>query len=215
MTREAAASAKALRQHSQRVIDQLGLPFNTHLPEVGQAKYSRSTQEISGRALALHAVVAVSYGFPASEALSWIMSEGLMPSLTREERMFLQGNQTSANRFQMQAEALWVFAWVLGKYPSFDLLKRAPEDLVEHFPDLRKKEHAEAWRGDAALVDPGQLGQWLDLAYCLHWSIREKAIADQKADKVAGVLPASIIERRRALEWLCHEGDWDSVSLDT
>lgn len=208
-------SNQASRQRSRQVIDGLGLPFNSRLPAIEGAQYARSKDDVCKRALALQAVVAVSYGFPASDAHAWLISEGLVPSLTRDERVFLQGGRGEASLFQLQAEALWVLAWALGKYPTFDLLQRAPDDLVRHFPDLKKKEPADSWKASASLIDAGELDQWLDLAYCLHWSIRERSMRGDSSLQIGSIHAQSVVERRRALEWLCNEGDWDKAALDT
>ncbi len=58
-----------------------------------------------------------------------------------------------------------------------------------------------------------EIAKALDLAYCLHWSIRDAEIHGREIPRVLS--PNVIIQRRKALEWMFSEENWDEVTLDT
>ncbi len=65
----------------------------------------------------------------------------------------------------------------------------------------------------ARLRSDDQIVSAADLAYCLHWAIRQSELEGKRPP--GKVPPYVVVERRRALEWLLSDEDWDDVPLDT
>lgn len=81
------------------------------------------------------------------------------------------------------------------------------------FPDLKKEEDSKTFMLKGEIRTLEEIASACDLAYCLHWSLRQ---AQHEEKPVPGkAAPHVIIERRRALEWLISSEPWDEVSLDT
>jgi hypothetical protein len=68
-------------------------------------------------------------------------------------------------------------------------------------------------RGALALRPTTEIAAAADLAYCLHWAVRDARLNDRRAP--SGLEELEVMERRRALDWLLGNDDWYSVSLDT
>lgn len=203
----------AIRAHSLSKAEALGYPVNSSLPMLDETLALRPHVEIVTRALALHSVVAASCGLPAKRSLEWLLQEGLIDRLTLREREFLQGHNLNNLAFQLQSECLWVFSWVLKSIKILDFDHPCEDHLVTLYPDLLRGESSEKWRSANQLRNIAEIVEACDLAYCLHWAVNH-ALLERK--KLPGRLSSpAIIERRRALEWMLGDMEWDAVPLDT
>jgi hypothetical protein len=162
----------------------------------------------------LYAAIAVSYGFDGTRALAWLRAEGVDAELTAVERGFLSGQYPKEKQaLQDLVEALWALTWALGIGGRMDFARPCPDDFVDLFPDVKKDEPAAGFRSRASLRKTEEIAQALDLAYCLHWALRE---AELRGKRIPGkVHPYVVIERRRALEWILSDEAWDEITLDT
>jgi hypothetical protein len=70
--------------------------------------------------------------------------------------------------------------------------------------DFRKKAHPRPLEQVVAACD---------LAYYLHWAIRQAELSGKQPP--GNLKSYVVVERRRALEWLLSKEDWDEVPLDT
>jgi hypothetical protein len=112
-----------------------------------------------------------------------------------------------------RVEAIWVFAWAGTLAPALDFGEACPNTLVKLFPDLLHNESSDGFRGRFKLRTNEEVAAQCDLAYCLHWSIRDAVL---NGVRPPGKLhPLFVIERRRALEWCLSTVDWDDVPMDT
>jgi hypothetical protein len=202
-----------LRNASHSEARRLGYATNPSLPLLDANLCLRLKNQITLRALTLHCVVAASHGFPKERSLEWLHREHLTDSLAPKERAFLIGPVTDAIQFQVQGECLWVFAWVLGRVERLDFAQPAPDYLVTLYPDLKKSESSAQWREHLSLRPQAEVLAACDLAYCLHWAINQSRVNGRK--RTASLKPYVIVERRRALEWLLGQAEWDDVELDT
>jgi len=202
-----------IRRASLTEAKRLGYGTNPALPllEVNLAVLPQ--EDIVSRALALHCVVASSYGFPKHRNLKWLQQEMLVDALTAEENIFLDSSTRQSTQFQIQGECLMVFAWVLGKVQRLDFAKPAEGSLVHLYPDLKKNESSAQWQKAVASRSTDEVVAACDLAYCLHWAINQARV-DARA-QVGSVKPYLIVERRRALEWLLGREQWSDIELDT
>lgn len=60
-----------------------------------------------------------------------------------------------------------------------------------------------------------ELAAELDFHYCLHWHAREAELHDREDSLPAPIDQELVRERRRPLEWLFADEDWEEITLDT
>jgi hypothetical protein len=137
--------------------------------------------------------------------------EQLLAHLTHGEKLFLSGADSSVGLFKMQVEALWALSWCLSLVPALSFADPCSASFVSMLPDLKAGEAGATLREKAHLRALLDISKVRDLAYVLHWGLRQSALDGRPAP-----LPEYVVaERRRALEWLLSEEPWDQVSLDT
>ena len=112
-----------------------------------------------------------------------------------------------------QVEGVHAFAWSLKFVASLDFDDFCTDDLVKLIPDLKAGESSASFRARAKLRGPEEIGSACDFAYCLDWAVVNASLGNKE---LPGPIGAYVItERRRALEWMLADEDWDEVSLDT
>jgi len=203
-----------IRERTRKQIERLGYRFNPSLPILDPVETTRTVDETVGRILALYACVACSYGFAKRTALDWLEREGQIDSLSESERLYLQGKaETKRAAIQWQVEALWALTWATGYHDELDFSDSCPDSFIGIFPDLKASAASNAFAQRCELRGNENIAEMLDLAYCLHWAVRDQELmGKQGSDKI----PSQVIEeRRRGLEWLVGDEDWDHVPLDT
>ena len=173
----------------------------------------RSVEEILDRLLCLNAVAAVAHGFDREKASAWLSQEGLLDNLTQGEHSLLLSGAGNLDAFKVQVEGMWALAWVANIVAVLDPWRGCDPRFVTMLPDLKKAESSSTFRRSARLRNETEIGVECDLAYCLHWTLRE---AEMKGDRPPkGITPYVVVERRRALEWAIGIDAWDMISLDT
>lgn len=203
-----------IRKRSMKIASELGYPVNTSLPLLEEESLTRTPLEIINRLLCLHVTAASAYGFDRSTARAWLQREGAWDALSPTERHFLNVGGDSANRFKLQVEAAWALAWALQLVSTLDFSKECDNTFVSVLPNLKISEQSEQLRENATLRVESDITKECDLAYCLHWAIRQAQLDGNSPP--GNVAPYVIEERRRALEWLLAGGvGWDDVVLDT
>jgi hypothetical protein len=84
---------------------------------------------------------------------------------------------------------------------------------VLRLPDLKGNASSADFQSNAKLRPDEEIAAACDLAYCIHWAVRQSHL---KGVKMSGkVQPYVVVERRRALEWLLTDASWEEVALDT
>ena len=209
--------ATALRESTKSTVESLGYQFNPNLPVLDEVQVQRNCTEVSNRILSLYACVACAYGFSKATAIEWLKREQLWESLTESERQFLEGRaESSTSTIQWQVEALWSLTWTAGYHDDLDFSRPCPDSFIQLFPDLKKGEDTASFKAKCQLRPSEAIIEKLDLSYCLHWAVRDFELSGRETgrgpNKVEGQV---IVERRRALEWIISDDDWDDVSLDT
>jgi hypothetical protein len=202
-----------IRKNSLIEVATLGYRTNPGLPFLEASAEARPINEIISRALALHTVIAVSFGFATSNAISWLHQHGLSGALSPRERAFLHSPGFDHVLFHPQIEALWAFAWVFGRILKLDFSEPCGDNLVALYPDLQKNEDIKQWSSLISIRSTIEIFSACDLAYCLHWAINQGRIDGNLP--TSRLHPQGVIERRRALEWILGSDDWDNVLLDT
>jgi hypothetical protein len=206
------SSLKQIRSNSLREAKRLGYPVNSELPLLGVHHTLRSTRELASRILCMTAVVAAAWGYPRGKALKRVLDEKLTSELTQSETDFLNGGGDEL-QVRWQVEGLWALAWCANFVVELDFEVECSDTLVTLLPDLRSSESAAPYYDRVALQDRTAIISKCDLAYCLHWAIRDAAVRGQRAP--GSLQPIRVVERRRALEWMVGQDDWDTAALDT
>ena len=206
---------KEIREASRERAQALGYPFNPTLPVLDPAVVTRSSNQVLDRILTLNACAAYAYGFPGQEALSWLDQENLSSCLTKPEADFLAG-KGNANRitFKWRPEAIWALMWAAGYVDDLDFGQSCSDELVKMLPDLKIQASSETFRQNCNLRSAEAVVPMVDLAYCLHWAVREERLRGL-GNKPGRVQSQVIVERRLSLEWLICEESWEEISLDT
>ena len=203
---------RQVRAKSLAQAKKLGYSTSDHLPLIDEHSEVRSAEELANRMLCMNVVLAVASGYSRDEAVRWLSEENLVSALAKSEKTFLQGN-CSDTEIQLRAEALWALAWCAGLVRTLDFAKPCNDTLVTFFPNLKTSDRSTVFRTSLTLRDREALVAQCDLAYCLHWSVRD---ALMNGKRPPGKLhPIYIVERRHALEWVLSKHDWDEVPLDT
>jgi hypothetical protein len=209
-------TTEAIRERTKKRVEELGYASNPYLPVLDQCTIRRSGSEITGRMLALHACIASSCGFPKDKACEWLKRENLTPYMSDRESKYLNSmTEEQRTDIQWHVEALWALAWAGGYHDMLNFNTACSDSLVTLFPDLKRNDSSDAFIANFALRPTEELSEILDLAYCLHWAIREEQLTGKRQTPVTKIPDQVIVERRRALEWLTSEEDWDYVTLDT
>jgi len=204
-----------IRERSLEAAKTLGYSTNADLPLMDELEQIRTVSEAADRLLSLYAVVACSYGFPKDKARKWLAREGLVDLLTPTERAYLEAcsNSDLDASNQWQVESLWALTWCVGCHANLDFSDSCSDNFVQLLPDIANDASTDSFRSGLQLRDKAEIASKTDLAYCLHWAVRD---AEIKAQKIPGKVPGNVIvERRHALEWMIGQVPWDEVTLDT
>lgn len=202
-----------VRTKSLNITASAGLSILATLPVLEDGLQLRSQADAFDRMLCLHSVVAASFGFDKAKSLTWLRQEQLETSLTDVERHFLERGEGQSQIFHVKVEAMWALAWALNLVPQLDFWKDCDGRFVAQLPNLKVSQSSDELRRKAKLQPADDVVAACDLAYCLHWAIRQAEIEGKQPP--AGLKSYVVVERRRALEWLLGSESWDSVSLDT
>jgi hypothetical protein len=91
---------------------------------------------------------------------------------------------------------------------------RGVEDFMAGLsPNLQKNEDGSKFRLRMKLRPYAELFAMRDLAYRFHWWTRDAGL---KGEDTGEVNPDSVMERRKALEWILdRQSDWDDMELST
>lgn len=207
-----AGDLKAIREMSHVQAMRLGYTVNPALP-LSEAPVSlRRIDDVTTRMLCIHAISAVAHDFPRPKALSWLKGERLFESMAPSEVKFLKIGGDIAE-MQCRVDALFALTWATQVEPALNFEMECPETLAGALPDLEIAGSSSAFRQKVSLRSAREIVEMADLAYCLHWSIRDSILRKQRPP--GRLHPIYVIERRRAFEWLIGKDSWDDLSLDT
>ena len=203
----------SMRKSSLAVAARLGYQVSEALPLLDESVFARTNDEVVDRVLAMLCVAACAYGFNNQKAQNWLVRETKVDLLTDAERRFLQSNTGDRQRFTVQIEGMWALAWGIKLVPTLDFEAPCPQNFVTLLPDLKGNVSSNSFREIAKVRPASEIASACDLAYCLHWAIRDLQRRNAKAP--SNVEEYVIVERRRALEWLLIDEQWNEIILDT
>lgn len=203
----------SIREQSLKTASRLGFTVNRSLPLLDDVQITRSADEVLERLLCLHATAASAYGLDRAKAKTWLKVEEIWQNLTAAERQFVENDRSDPTRFKAQIEGMWALAWALGIVPHLDFGHDCDGGFVMALPNLKIGQRSDTLRSKMKPRTVEEVVAACDLAYCLHWAVRQVKLTGGKPS--GKVQPVVIEERRRALEWLLSDDAWDEVPLDT
>jgi hypothetical protein len=203
---------KAIRAQSHAEATRLGYSINPTLPLLATPIAPRPVEEVGTRMLCMVAISVAAHNFSRPKALEWLGDQGLIESLAPSEAMFLENGGDIAT-MQCRVDALFALAWATQIQEKLNFEMECPESLAGSLPNLEIAGSVVAFRQKVSLRSDHEIIAMADLAYCLHWSIRDAILRRQRPP--GRLHPIYVIERRRGLEWLIGKEAWDEVELDT
>jgi hypothetical protein len=204
---------KRIRHESIEAAKRLGVDVPATLPLLDAGLEMRSASETASRILAMNAVAATAYGFDKAKAIVWLNQESLTDSLSEQEKRFVFEGAGQPDRFKVQVEGMWALAWAMGIANELNFAKDCDSRFVRMLPNLKQSQSSADFRKNANPRPLEQVVAACDLAYCLHWAIRQSELTGKRSS--GNLKPYVVVERRRALEWLLSQEAWDEVLLDT
>lgn len=215
--RSADPDLERIRSQSRQLAAGHGYEIMGSLPLLDPNPIPRPATEVARRSLALLATLWVANGLDADQASEWLVSEDLVDALTPSEHAILadgpETHPTTTNTILWQVEAVWALAWTLRLTRTLDVTKSVGDEMASLFPDVPGGEEAGQFVSSAALRSREELIQMLDLIYCVHWAVADARLS--RGEVLPGLEEPRILERRRALEWVMCDEEWDELSLDT
>jgi hypothetical protein len=202
---------RTIRNKSLKEASRLGYITNDALPLLERPDFLRPMDSVRRRMLATYGVLVALVALPRREVLMWVSKEHLNDELTRKEKQFFDRG-THADQLKVEIESLWTLAWCTGLV-DMDFGKPSRDEVASYFPNIAKGEPSANYLKELRLRELSEIQQACDVAYCIHWAIRQAHIEGQMSG--GRLPPAYVVERRRALEWMLHDESWDDISLDT
>ena len=188
-----------------------------HLPYLDQPRF-RSSTAVANRCMVLAALVQLHFRAPRNHLTNWLKENQLYGKITAHESQLLETEysdlpQQSQTDVYWFVEAIWALAWVGGLHSNLSLNTPVEDSLASLLPSVEQMEPAEEFVRGFTLRDESEVFETLDYFYRAHWFARNSQIVGSKSDRVDLDI---IMERRKALEWVCDSSlDWDEIPLDT
>lgn len=201
-----------IREASFLEAARLGYTTNRALPLLGLPESLRNLDDVIRRMLCTHAVSAVAHGFPRPIVTKWLDSERLRGDLAPSEIEFVAGGGDQA-AMQCRVDGLFALAWATHIEPAFNFAMDCPQSIARALPSFDVSGARKSLEQRASLRGAREIVAMADLAYCLHWSIRDELMNKRRTP--GQLHPIYVIERRRGLEWLIGGSDWDDVDMST
>lgn len=214
-------SPETRKARSEARILALGLEVNSHLPliESDEEVTLRSSEEILRRLVALWATLGAVF-VPGNGFFRQYMFEGERESwLSERERRFLFGagrDEREVLQLSWKLECLYFLSWSAGLISSIDIprAESSASEVMHLFPT--NLAHPSALESSIQVRPRGEVLDWSDLLYRLHWSVRDARL--RRGVEVQQVCAGAVQEWHLAVNWLTRyedEDNWDHVGTDT
>ena len=209
--------AVKVKLENTALLKSKGIHVIEHLPYLDEPHF-RPPEDVAKRCMVVTALLMLSFEAPSEHVATWLEENGLTADLTATERRLLsvpfkELPPEEQSGIAWSIEALWAFAWIAGLHDSLTLNTPVEDTLASMLPSVEKMERADAFLSQYTYRDKVQIFKTLDYFYRAHWYARQYA---NQAAEVSPVDLDLIMERRKALEWVCDSDlEWDKVPLDT
>jgi len=202
-------NTNALRKSGIEVID--WLPY-LDLTE------SRSSKDVAKRSVILAALLQLHFEAPNDFIEEYLKTNGLFEELSaREKKLLAIGHEDWPGQekidLEWSIEAIWAMQWAGGKHKHLTFNSYVEDSLAAMLPNFANNEPADDYIQNFTLISEERIFSELDKFYRAHWYARNKNIENIKDHKVNLSI---IMERRKALEWICDKAlSWDDIRLNT
>jgi hypothetical protein len=182
--------------------------------------WMRAAPSVANRCHAIAAALALAHRAPVQTVRAAVDDNDLEGSLGARERELLRVREgdVDAGEAELQQllvdiswreEALHALLWALGLVDDLPPDQMCPKSAVYELlaPGLDPRNA----RQDVQLRPLAQIAAMLDFYYCLHWHARKAQYHGDVWDYQ--IAPGVVLERRRALEWLFQDAEWEDVDL--
>jgi len=204
---------RKLRDGSLAAAANLGFPTNPDLPLTESETALRPLDEIVDRVLVLSAMIGATLRFGTERARAYLAQENLLHVISPGEQAYLDGDDSEEQFIGGHVEGINALLWALGFVQKIPFDQECSDELVYLLPDMKSSAPSAPFREAASLRPLAEVLAADDLAYCLHWALRESQLSGRPLP--GKVRPYVIVERRRALDWMLSNEDWDDLALDT
>ena len=200
-----------VRNNSWKIAKKLGYPTDKTLPLSDLPLNLRSAEEVAKRMLALKAVLACAFSADNMDMVqTWIDQENLTDNFTKSECLFIYEGKGNPDQVELEIESLWMLAWCTNLINEMDFGEYCGDFLSDLLPSIEYMNSKTSFVRSLELRPLEEISEALDLAYCLNWGAIE---ARTKNLNIASKVREYVIEyRRKALEWLVSEDDWDKIT---
>lgn len=204
------------RLHTKCELEARGIPLHPHLP-LRDERVTRAPRRVALQLVALYALAGLANGAEPKMLAEWLLEEGVWEFIPEAERRLFSSQAAlgqALNELSWKQESLFLLCWAGKIVPSLPFPDKEC-DLGPVFSSIPPEVRCLDFIQSFALRNQDDVIAQLDLYYCLHAALRHPELwrGTRPGDTVAYPI---VLERRRALEWLCcAETSWHDVALDT
>ena len=199
-----------VRKNSWKTAQKLGYPTNKKLPLIDLPLNIRPVKEVGRRMLALKAVLACAFSTDNRDMVQmWVDQEDLEDSFTKTECSLIFDGKGNPDKIDLEIESLWMLAWCTNLIANMDYAEYCGDYLSDLMPSIESMNSKVSFMRTLDLRSIDEVSEALDLAYCLNWGAIEIRVNNTKTP--VKVREYVIEYRRKALEWLVSEEEWDIV----
>ncbi len=208
---------KDIKKRSEETIIKLGGKVNKNLP-ILKASNVRTIDELVARSAIVLATLQIYFKAPVGSIHEWISKNKLTKYLSHKEKLILKKTNDTLKEQDLidlywNIESLVAFMWSGNVIDSLDIDFPVPDTMASLSPNIKNDEGIEKFSTKMHLRSQEELFQKLDLYYRAHWYVRDAQLNGYDAPSFD---LDSIMERRKALEWLLDSTlDWDNIELST
>lgn len=206
-----------IKNRNTKLLKKQGIIVVNHLPYLDLPKF-RNPQVIARRTLILSALFQLYLEAPNDVVQSWLEENNLIQFLTKKEKYILKTNFEDLQEqdkidVYWYLESIWAFAWAGGLHNNLTFNSEAEETLASLIPNIQLNEKTDDFILNFELRDNNEIFETLDKFYRAHWFARRTSFKKGENNIVDLDI---IIERRKALEYICyHEYTWDDIPMGT
>jgi hypothetical protein len=206
-----------IKRKSEDTISKFGANINSNLPMMDYQGL-RNKDEVIERVTIMAGMVYIAHQAPPSVIRVWIEDQGLYQHISEFEKGILEKSELKVTskeilKLKWYVESLWALVWVLGINNTFNVNQPVGDDLIQMVPDIKKGQDFSILEAKALLRNEEEIYEQADLNYRLHWHLVDARLNGKKHSEFD---ENTIIERRKALEWVVNpEERWDEIDLST
>ncbi len=206
------------RLFSIQKLSQIGFNDEIFLPLINNRSIKKGN-EIRERIIQLYALIGLSLPEIDSDKIKqWLSSYDLFLGLSKHEKdifeKYKDGKLTELEITSLSwlRESLLTLMWCCELisdlcYPSIET------EIEEYLYLIPPKENVKKFLKQISVRNEFEILKQADFHYCLHWLMRNNYFETLETNLCPRI--DVIIERRKALEWILSNNDWDNISLDT